>query len=303
MDTVVRYLYFSNMNTRDANLILNYNLFGESGDLPDVVHCETIEVRSLLHDWEFAAHRHAGLHQFLLVENGGGDASLDGQTLKLQPMSLLNVPAGHVHGYSFIPGTEGLVVTLAAEMLDVAIQPAEGLREVIGRPAVLIANASCVRTMKDISETYGRRDFARAQILRSLSGLLLGHIARLMAAGDGITTTSARPEILGHFETLIDEYYTRHWGIAEYSRSLAVSPTHLSRITRSATGRSAGKLIAERIVREARRYLVYTNLPVSSIAYALGYQDPAYFSRFFSRETGLSPRAFRDRALRDEDQA
>ena len=48
--------------------ILNYNLFGESRDLPDVVHCETIEARSRLHNWEFAPHRHARLHQVLLLE-------------------------------------------------------------------------------------------------------------------------------------------------------------------------------------------------------------------------------------------
>ena len=56
--------------------ILNYNLFGESRDLPDVVHCETIEARSRLHNWEFAPHRHARLHQVLLLEQGSGRVPL-----------------------------------------------------------------------------------------------------------------------------------------------------------------------------------------------------------------------------------
>lgn len=47
--------------------IRSYALFGESGDLPDVLHCETIAARSALHGWELAPHRHAGLHQLLLV--------------------------------------------------------------------------------------------------------------------------------------------------------------------------------------------------------------------------------------------
>ena len=51
----------------------------------------------------------------------------------------------------------------------------------------------------------------------------------------------------------------------------------------------------DRVIREARRNLVYTNLPVSTIAYALGFNDPAYFSRIFSASTGLSPRSFRDK--------
>ena len=66
-------------------------------------------------------------------------------------------------------------------------------------------------------------------------------------------------------------------------------------MARAATGRPATGLIEERLIREARRNLVYTNLPVSTVAYALGFSDPAYFSRVFSRATGLSPRAFRAR--------
>ena len=46
---------------------------------------------------------------------------------------------------------------------------------------------------------------------------------------------------------------------------------------------------------EAKRQLHYTSSPVSEIAYALGFEDPAYFTRFFSRLTGESPRAFRGR--------
>ena len=59
-------------------MIPNYNLFGEAEDLPDVVHCETIEIRSKLHDWELAVHRHARLHQLLHLADGAGIVSLEG---------------------------------------------------------------------------------------------------------------------------------------------------------------------------------------------------------------------------------
>ena len=71
--------------------IQSYNLFGEVRDLPDVVHCETIAARSVLHDWELAAHRHARLHQILLVARGGGRATMEGQTHRLRPMSAVSV--------------------------------------------------------------------------------------------------------------------------------------------------------------------------------------------------------------------
>ncbi|MDF0603088.1 helix-turn-helix domain-containing protein [Psychromarinibacter sp. C21-152] len=276
--------------------IQTYNLFGESADLPDVVHCETIQTRSRLHDWEFAPHRHARLHQVLFVESGGGRASLDGAALALVPGVVLNIPVGIVHGFRFDPGTQGLVVTLAAEILDEALQPGEGLRPVLNRAALLRAPADAVETMRGIAAEFPGRGFARAQVLRSLAGLLLGQIARALAATRPDGDAPGAPDLLTRFEALVEAHYTEHWPVADYAAALAVSPTHLSRVARTATGRPASALIEERLIREARRNLVYTNLPVSTVAYALGFADPAYFSRVFSRATGLSPRAFRRRS-------
>jgi len=95
------------------------------------------------------------------------------------------------------------------------------------------------------------------------------------------------------FEALVDAHFLKHWSVADYACALAVTPTHLSRVSRRTTGLPASRIIEERLVREARRLLTYTNITVTQIAYELGYIDPAYFSRVFSRATGLSPRRFR----------
>ena len=275
--------------------IQNFALFGDDGDLPDVVHVETIEARSKLHDWEFAPHRHGGLHQILLVQSGGGHASLDGQDCRLSDMKIANVPVGIVHGYRFSPGTTGRVLTLAAETLDASLHPTEGLRQVLARPALIDARPEMVNAMEKIETAFASRRFGRAHILRALTALLLGQIAQAMAGEDLSLSDPADPPLLSRFEALIDAHFTDHWSVAVYARALAVSPTHLSRVARTATGRPASRLIEERLIREARRNLVYTNLPISTIAYMLGFDDPAYFSRVFSRVTGTSPRAFRQR--------
>ena len=93
-------LYISNMEKTLAH-VQNYSLFGESTHLPDVLHCETIADRSELHDWELAPHRHARLHQVLLVTSGGGWATLDGKTHALPKGALVNVPPEHVHSFRF----------------------------------------------------------------------------------------------------------------------------------------------------------------------------------------------------------
>lgn len=296
MDQAHFVLYKSNMARAPLKpAILSYNLFGEVRDLPDVVHCETIAARSVLHDWEFAPHRHARLHQVLLIARGGGRATLEGREHRLRPMSVVNVPAGQVHGFSFTPGTQGWVVTLATEILDEALTPSEGLGRALSEAAVLRGSPSMRRLMTEIFAEHGNRDFARAHILKALSATLLGLVARALA-----TKRTHGGRVLGaglvrKFEAMLDEHFLKHWPVERYAEALNVTPTHLSRVTREAFGCPASHMIRDRVVREARRNLVYTNLPISTIAYTLGYNDPAYFSRTFAIATGLSPSAFRDR--------
>jgi AraC family transcriptional regulator, transcriptional activator of pobA len=279
----------------DRATIQVYNLFGELGDLPDVVHCETIAARSVLHGWTFAPHRHARLHQVLLIEQGGGDATLDGQVHKLRPMHVVNIPLNHVHGFSFQRGTQGLVVTLAAEMLDQILPDARGLGDALAQSAVVRGSREIRNAMRQISNEHGQRNFARAHVLRSLTGLLLGLIARTLSRQSGARDDVAEGRLFRRFENLLEQHYREPWTVGQYASTLMITPTHLSRICRAATGQPASRLILNRLIREARRYLAYTNMPVSEIAYELGFKDPAYFSRLYAAATGFPPRTFRAR--------
>src|SRR3954447_14262740 len=192
MDRPRNLLYNSNITELvDSRSIQTFNLFGEARDLPDVVHCETIAARSVLHEWEFAAHRHARLHQILLIERGGGQASLEERSYPLRPMRVVNVPVGHVHGFSFSRGTEGFVLTIAAEMLDEVLIPAEGLRRVLAQSAVVRATAAMRLAMQQIFAEYAGLHFARAHLLRALSAALIGLVARQMADADDALAGSA----------------------------------------------------------------------------------------------------------------
>jgi AraC family transcriptional activator of pobA len=286
-------LYYSNMRTSTrAPAIRVYNLFGEAGDLPDVVHCETIASRSVLHDWTLAVHRHARLHQVLLIERGGGEATLDGRVVPLRPTQIVNVPVGHVHGFRFVPGTQGWVLTIAAEILDEALLAAEGLRGVLSQSAVVRGTPQIRTTMKQIFAEHAARDFGRAHVLRALSAAMIGLVARALTGESG-SSGNSESDLFRRFESLLEQHHLERWTVADYANALAITPTHLNRVTRAATGDTASHLILNRLIREARRNLVYTNLPVSTIAYTLGFEDPAYFSRVYAAATGLSPRAFR----------
>jgi len=292
MAETAKNLYISNMKIRLSN-VQSYSLFGESTHLPDVLHCETIADRSVLHDWELAPHRHARLHQVLLVEKGGGSVTLDGKTHPLSQGSLVNVPPNHVHSFRFEKDTRGWVTTIADELMDELLVGVGTQRSEINQVTVLQSDAFIAKTVQQIWLEFSSQEKARALMLRGLSGVLLAWVARQLAAAS-IGDAQANDSVLvQRFKALIEQNFASHWKVSQYAKALSISPTHLSRLTRAANGMSALRMIEARLMREARRNLAYTNLSVSSIAYTLGFSDPAYFSRVFTRDAGISPKAFR----------
>jgi AraC family transcriptional activator of pobA len=289
-----RNLYDSNM-APGGEPIRTFGLFGESADLLDLMHCETIAARSVLYNWELAPHRHARLHQLLVVESGGGIAQLEASAHTFAAASLVNLPSGCVHGFRFRPGTRGYVVSLPEELLDELLAGAAQVRALLRSPALAPASARARRTARALWREYRAFAPARALALRGLCALLLAATARALARHRPALAPAAEPPLLARFETLLEAHYVEHWRVSDYARALGISPAHLSRVTRAARGASASALIADRLMREARRYLAYTSLAVAQVADALGFSDPAYFSRAFARSTGLSPRAFRRR--------
>jgi AraC family transcriptional activator of pobA len=292
MAEIYKNLYISNMRNELAN-IQSYSLFGESTHLPDVLHCETIADRSVLHDWELAPHRHARLHQVLLIEAGGGKVTLDGRKEDLKPGSLVNVPPGHVHAFKFQKNTRGWVTTLADELMEELLVGAGTLRTELDRACVLTADAFMAQTVQQIWREFSSQEKARALVLRGLSGVVLGWIARQLALPSAAMHKPSDSALVQQFKSLIEQNFTSHWTVAEYARALSISPTHLSRLTKAANGNSALRMIEARVMREARRNLAYTNLSIAAIAYTLGYSDPAYFSRVFTKDAGVSPKIFR----------
>ncbi|MBY6067477.1 helix-turn-helix domain-containing protein [Leisingera aquaemixtae] len=271
----------------------SYNLFGETAELADVLHVETIRARSELHDWELRPHRHTRLHQLLILTGGEGAADIDGISHALAPPCLINVPRGVVHGFRFGKGTTGWVITLASDFLDQNLVPGEGVRAMLDLPAVLQLPEGLRDLAEQLFSEYGRRDFGRAQMLRGLALSMTSAAARAIAADQDAASQSSASPLFARFEALVERDFRLRRPLAEYADELAVSPTHLNRVAQQATGQAASALVNARVLREARRLLIYTNLTAAQIAYELGFNDPAHFSRVFAKGTGMPPRKFR----------
>ncbi|MBK1895205.1 helix-turn-helix domain-containing protein [Chryseobacterium paridis] len=98
-----------------------------------------------------------------------------------------------------------------------------------------------------------------------------------------------------HFRKAITQYVNSIHSIQEYADMLHVSPNHLNKSVKMATGKTASSIINETLTMEARSLLSNTQLSIADIAFSLGIEDPSYFTRFFKKHSGVSPNQYRKR--------
>jgi AraC family transcriptional activator of pobA len=95
------------------------------------------------------------------------------------------------------------------------------------------------------------------------------------------------------FKQLIEENFTREKNVTPYAEMLNMNPSCLNELTKRTTGITAGELIRNRVIGEIKKLLYSSSLSGKEIAFDLGFEDPAYFSRFFRKYTGLTLKEFR----------
>lgn len=96
------------------------------------------------------------------------------------------------------------------------------------------------------------------------------------------------------FKQLIEENFTREKNVSPYAEMLNINPSCLNELTKRTTGITAGELIRNRVIDETKKLLYSSGMSGKEIAFELGFDDPAYFSRFFRKYTGSTLKEFRD---------
>ncbi|MDK4740118.1 helix-turn-helix domain-containing protein [Rhizobium sp. CNPSo 3464] len=279
-----------------------YELYGENtGKRPDFwLHCETIPSRSSLHHWEIRPHRHESFFQILYIDAGSGDAIFDGESHAIMPPAVITIPPRLNHGFRFSRDIDGLVITVLISHLKAAPGDRSRLGEWLAAPHLTRLDMSdqdaayVARTLKRLGGEFanrrgGRNDLLEAYLTSAL--LLTARLSQQESEGQGASDEGEQR--MEKLNGLIQRHFRSHEPAAFYAEALGISPTHLNRIVRRKTGHGAHELIARKLVDEAKRELVFTLGSVQEISYRLGFSDPTYFSRFFVKQTGQTPRAWR----------
>ncbi|TKG90786.1 AraC family transcriptional regulator [Puteibacter caeruleilacunae] len=114
-----------------------------------------------------------------------------------------------------------------------------------------------------------------------------------MISRDEYATNNAAINLSYRFKKLVYDNLATQLSIAEYAERLSVSPNHLNKSIKAATGESASQLLSKIKIIEAKYLLFMAELTVNEIALRLGFEDPSYFSRFFKKHESVTPIEFR----------
>jgi len=292
-------LYKSNIENPGAEMtrpVPTYELYGEkTGNAPDFwLHCETIPSRSSLHRYEIGLHRHESFFQILYISAGSGDALFGGERLALKPSAVVTVPPAVSHGFRFSRDIDGYVFTLLASHLRLsgAVGRFAAAPRVTALDPLDADGAFVLATLERLAGEWAGRRGGRTDLMEAYLVSILTLTARLWGRGTPEDADDAERR-MEHLNGLVQQHFRSQKPAGFYAQELGISPTHLNRIVKAATGLTAHAYIGRKLIDEAKRELVFTDLAAQEIGLRLGFADPAYFSRYFLRETGETPRAFR----------
>jgi len=245
-------------------------------------------------------HRHTFYH-LVLFTRGKGSHTIDFVKFPVTAFQAYFMAPGQVHSWDFT-GADGYIINFSENFFknfllntnyleqfwffsghsDDSIRqfPADIHKEVIGLFEALLKEANGVFKSPN--------DMVRVLLLQ-----LLITIDRFSTGSSKTRVAPPKQQLFRSFQRLIGSYYKTLKLPKEFADLLYITPGHLNALCREVTGKTAGELIRERVLLEAKRLLTNADMNITEIAYELNFSDNSYFNRFFKKNEGITPEEFR----------
>ena len=278
-----------------------FYLYGEAHRTADrrFVHLEALDDRSRPSEWTIRPHAHADLNHIFHIRAGGGAMRAEAAMLPFEAPCLIIVPAGIVHGFSWQSDSSGTVLTASSAYVDDLRRRDDDLRGMFAEAEVapldtLGSAAFAVSSDTLMSELSWNAPGHRAAAEAGLLGLM---VQAMRATHERVADMRAPPgrqaALVARFRERVETQFRVREPVGTYASALGTTESRLRAACQSVAGQTPTQILDQRAFVEAQRALLYSNLSVAEIANTLGFDDAHYFSRYFRRCAGCSPRAYR----------
>ena len=246
-------------------------------------------------------HRHHFYH-LVFFTRGRGTQQLDFNTFDMVAGQIYFMVPGQVHQWKFDEAPDGFIVNFSADyfssfLLDPAYLQrfrffsAETALQVIDLPErsrEKVARIFEAMLLQTSGETFEDDDLVKVLLLR-----LFMEVAAIQQVEKPLHENAYNQTLVGHFKAQIEQHYKTMRLPKQYAARLYITPNHLNAVCNDLLGVSAGSLIRNRVLLEAKRMLIQADKRISDIARELHFDDQSYFIKFFKKYEGMTPEKFR----------
>jgi len=288
MPDIKKYLHVHPTDTRSFDIKRMEDIYAKTGGAADEPH---------RHDY----------YIILLVRQAKGKHIIDFHEFELGPNQVYFISPGQVHQIVEEAESIGYALTFSQQFLSDHnidwrfIESVHLFQDYGFTPPLELTDSEMAELgqMAQSIETYfqSNQKFKLQAIAAVLQLLLIeaNHFC-LLNGEQNTQSVQASVTLLRDFKDLINAHFTEWHKVSEYASAMAITPDYLNNSIKSLTDKTAKEHTQSRITTAAKRMLRFTELTSKEIAYELGFSEPANFSQFFKKCTGLSPMAFRKSA-------
>jgi len=248
-------------------------------------------------------HRH-DFFEVLYLQKGSGYHVIDANKYEIKPPCVFFMSPGQAHKLELSNDIEGFIFIFTSDFYLLNRSNQNSLIEFPffytihqDNPPLLLKNETDIHFLESLfrqsmAEISRPGDYF-LEMLRSILDLILTTCAARYQVNENMLNKGKGQILVKRFFHLVEENHQKNLSLSDYSGMIGVTPNHLTQTVKLLTGKTSSQIIKAKQLLEIKRLLVHTNLSVSEIANQLNFEDQSYFTKFFKRETSITPIQYR----------
>lgn len=248
-----------------------------------------------------SAHRHSFYHMVCFTK-GSGSQTIDFKNYPVLPGMIYFMTPGQVHSWAFESEVEGYIINFSENYFKsflynpLYLENFSFFDEHSGDAVLVLPELTMEKVVSIFEEILHEGKEARpfdADLVKLLMLNIFIQVSRGLSLKQQPQTNSYNQTLLKSFKRLIETNFIELRFPKQYAALLYITPNHLNALCNDLLGISAGQLIRDRVILEAKRLLINMELSIAEISDKLAFSDPSYFIKFFKKHVGSTPDKFR----------
>lgn len=252
--------------------------------------------------YSIKSHAHRNLFQIFVLERGKLNLIANNEHFSVEKPSIITIPQSVVHGFEFLPGSSGWLISLASNSVDQMLKfDVEVIYELdsisiteIEQDNKLVEDA--YTTIHKCIFEYKNQLPGRDLALQYLVGMLLLRLYRLNHSSQTVihTLNANDRNTFRKFKQLVQENQSIKKRVEDYASELGITVQQLSHLCKTMSGKSPKEVILDFLILNIKSTLKNPEFTISEVSYQFDIDDPSYFARLFKQKTGLTPKEYRN---------